>query len=398
MIAANVAAAKALEAKKAPVMYRVHEPPSREKLVALKDYLETFGIELRAGPGDPPGDVQPHPRARSATSRVPAAGHGAGAAHARPRPITARATTAISAWRWAATRISPRRSGAMPICSSTARWSRAYELGAGRADRRTKRRAMERIGEAISRLERRAMEAERETIDRYVAAYLVERVGEVLDARITGVQNFGFFATVEGIGGDGLVPVRDLGGEYFRYRRGARRRWSASRAATSSRIGQRLQAAAGGGQSGVGRAALRTARGQGAAAAAGSASRRACSSGAGGRRTSAIRASGGNRRRSCGGAAAGAAADARPSAAADRLAFHAATRPRQAIGDAPDAGWTRGCSTAVEHGVLMSTGRALLARLRARRWAQCGGGAAIGRRGRDRRGAQRSRLMPIGCS
>ncbi|WP_294286310.1 RNB domain-containing ribonuclease, partial [uncultured Sphingomonas sp.] len=36
MIAANVAAAKALEAKKAPVMYRVHEPPSREKLVALK--------------------------------------------------------------------------------------------------------------------------------------------------------------------------------------------------------------------------------------------------------------------------------------------------------------------------------------------------------------------------
>jgi ribonuclease R len=40
MIAANVAAAKALEAKKAPVMYRVHEPPSREKLVALKDYLD----------------------------------------------------------------------------------------------------------------------------------------------------------------------------------------------------------------------------------------------------------------------------------------------------------------------------------------------------------------------
>ncbi|MGQ0590823.1 MAG: ribonuclease R family protein, partial [Sphingosinicella sp.] len=40
MIAANVAAAKALEAKKAPVMYRIHEPPSREKLVALRDYLK----------------------------------------------------------------------------------------------------------------------------------------------------------------------------------------------------------------------------------------------------------------------------------------------------------------------------------------------------------------------
>jgi ribonuclease R len=49
MIAANVAAAKALEAKKAPVMYRDHEPPSREKLVALRDYLKTFDVEFALG-------------------------------------------------------------------------------------------------------------------------------------------------------------------------------------------------------------------------------------------------------------------------------------------------------------------------------------------------------------
>ena len=61
------------------------------------------------------------------------------------------------------------------------------------------------------------MEAERETIDRYVAAYLSERVGELVDCRITGVQPFGFFATVEGLGGDGLVPVSTLGADYFRY-------------------------------------------------------------------------------------------------------------------------------------------------------------------------------------
>ena len=48
MIAANVAAARALEAKKAPVMYRIHESPSREKLVALKDYLATFDLESRS--------------------------------------------------------------------------------------------------------------------------------------------------------------------------------------------------------------------------------------------------------------------------------------------------------------------------------------------------------------
>ena len=50
-----------------------------------------------------------------------------------------------------------------------------------------------------------------------VAAYLANHVGEVMEARITGVQNFGFFATIEGVGGDGLVPVRDLGTDYFRY-------------------------------------------------------------------------------------------------------------------------------------------------------------------------------------
>jgi ribonuclease R len=76
---------------------------------------------------------------------------------------------------------------------------------------------MEVTGELISTLERRAMEAERDTIDRYVAAYLSERVGDLVDCRITGVQPFGFFATVEGLGGDGLVPVSTLGTDYFRY-------------------------------------------------------------------------------------------------------------------------------------------------------------------------------------
>jgi ribonuclease R len=74
-----------------------------------------------------------------------------------------------------------------------------------------------RISEAISAAERRAMEAERETIERYVAAWLSVRVGEVFETRITGVQKFGFFATILGLGGDGLVPVSTLGAERFHY-------------------------------------------------------------------------------------------------------------------------------------------------------------------------------------
>jgi ribonuclease R len=61
------------------------------------------------------------------------------------------------------------------------------------------------------------MEAERDTIDRYVAAWLSGRVGEAFETRITGVQGFGFFATIVGLGGDGLIPVSTLGGVYFRY-------------------------------------------------------------------------------------------------------------------------------------------------------------------------------------
>src|SRR3546814_7314835 len=88
---------------------------------------------------------------------------------------------------------------------------RAFGLGPGKLTD-DEMATIERTGEHISMTERRAMEAERDTIDRYVAAFLAQHGGEVMEARITGVTNFGFFATVAGIGGDGLVPVSPLGG------------------------------------------------------------------------------------------------------------------------------------------------------------------------------------------
>jgi ribonuclease R len=84
------------------------------------------------------------------------------------------------------------------------------------------------------------MEAERETLDRYVAAYLSNKVGDVVLARITGVQPFGFFATVDGLGGDGLVPVSTLGAERFFYDEAARMLESERGDARFS-VGQRLE-------------------------------------------------------------------------------------------------------------------------------------------------------------
>jgi len=214
MIAANVAAAKALEAKKAPVMYRDHEPPSREKLVALKDYLATFGIEFALGQVVRPATFN------RIIERI-------GEADFRPQVMEQILRTQTQAY------YAPRNTGHFGLAlgsyahftSPIRRYAdlvvhralvRAYRLGeGGLTDGEAE--AMEVTGELISQLERRAMEAERETLDRYVAAYLSERVGDLVDCRITGVQPFGFFATVEGLGGDGLVPVSTLGREYFRY-------------------------------------------------------------------------------------------------------------------------------------------------------------------------------------
>jgi ribonuclease R len=218
MIAANVAAAKALEAKKAPVMYRVHEPPAREKLVALKDYLETFEVPFALGQVVKPatfnrilervGDVPFRPEIMEQVLRTQTQAYYAPANHGH---------FGLSLGSYAHF-TSPIRRYADLLVHRALVSAQALGPGGLNGDE-----DFELAGTTISKLERRAMEAERETIDRYVAAFLSERVGELVEVRITGVTNFGFFATVDGIGGDGLMPVRDLGGEYFRFDEAARR-------------------------------------------------------------------------------------------------------------------------------------------------------------------------------
>ncbi len=219
MIAANVAAAKALEGKKAPVMYRDHEPPSREKLAALKDYLETFGVPFALGQVIRPatfnhvleriGDADFRPQVMEQVLRTQTQAYYSPANHGH---------FGLGLGSYAHFTSPIRRYADLIVHRSLVA---AYGLGAGGLPAEDAA-GMEAIGETISRLERRAMEAERDTIDRYVASFLSERVGQIMEVRITGVTNFGFFATVEGIGGDGLMPVRDLGGEYFRFDEAAR--------------------------------------------------------------------------------------------------------------------------------------------------------------------------------
>ena len=242
MIAANVAAAKALESKTSPVVYRVHEPPSREKLVALRDYLATFDRKLSLGQVITPGlfnrmlkdvaDESEKAQVMEAVLRSQTqayygpqnAGHfglalGSYAHFTSPirrnaDPLGHRALVDAFVLE------QPKPAGDLPPTTGLADRDRA-DLG--------------KISDAISTAERRAMEAERDTIDRYVAAWLSGRVGETFDTRITGVQSFGFFATIVGLGGDGLVPVSTLGDDYYKYD-------EAAQALVGERSGQRYAA------------------------------------------------------------------------------------------------------------------------------------------------------------
>ncbi|WP_211371421.1 ribonuclease R [Altericroceibacterium indicum] len=224
MIAANVAAAKALESKASPVVYRIHEPPSREKLVALRDYLESFGRKLALGQVITPGlfnrmlkdvsDSSEKAQVMEAVLRSQTQAY-YGPANAGHFGLAlgsyAHFTSPIR--RYADLLVHRALVDAFGLEQPDPQNGIPAHSGLSDKDRGD----LSKITGAISDTERRAMAAERDTVDRYVAAWLASRVGEVFETRITGVQSFGFFATIVGLGGDGLVPVSTLGSDYFHY-------------------------------------------------------------------------------------------------------------------------------------------------------------------------------------
>lgn len=224
MIAANVAAAKALESKVSPVVYRIHEPPNREKLVALKDYLATFDRKLALGQVITPGlfnrmlkDVADETEKALIMEAVlrsqTQAYYGPRNAGHFGLALGSYAHFTSPIRRYADLLVHRALVDAFGLEQPVPKGDLPAQSGLSDRDRND----LTRVSEAISAAERRAMEAERETIDRYVAAWLSSRVGEVFDCRVTGVQRFGVFATIIGLGGDGLVPVSVLGDERFFY-------------------------------------------------------------------------------------------------------------------------------------------------------------------------------------
>jgi ribonuclease R len=214
MIQANVAAAETLEAKRAAVIYRVHEAPSKEKLEALREFLDGLDLKLPGAGSLKPGDFNKVlKRAKSmpvtdlineivlrsqaqAVYAAENAGH-FGLHLARYAHFT-----------------SPIRRYADLIVHRAL--IRALQFGpGGLADEETAR--LPEVAQSISEAERRAMAAERETIDRLVAGFLADRVGAEFAARVSGVTRAGLFVRLKDTGADGFVPAATIGSDYYRH-------------------------------------------------------------------------------------------------------------------------------------------------------------------------------------
>lgn len=217
MVLANVCAAETLEAKRTPCMYRVHEEPALDKLEALREFLQTLDFKLA--------------KAQTVSPRVfnKVLDRFAGTPHQRlVNDVVLRSQTQAY--------YSPDNKGHFGLAldryahftSPIRRYSdlivhrglvRALSLSDDGADALTdaEMSEMDAIGEHISMTERRAMMAERASIDRYLASFLAARVGQVFKGRISGVTRFGLFVTLEPMGGDGLVPVSTMIGDYYRF-------------------------------------------------------------------------------------------------------------------------------------------------------------------------------------
>ena len=214
MVLANVAAAEELTRLRRPLLFRVHEEPSPEKLDALRDVAEASGFTLAKGQvlktahlnrllaqavGTDFGELLNVTTLRS----MPQAyyhpenfGHFGLALRSYAHftsPIRRYADLVIhraliSGHGWGKDGLSPQDI-----------------------------EALEETAQHISDTERRSMAAERDTTDRYLAAYLSDRVGAEFAGRISGVTRFGLFVKLDETGADGLIPIRSLGREFFHF-------------------------------------------------------------------------------------------------------------------------------------------------------------------------------------
>jgi ribonuclease R len=214
MIAANVAAAETLEQRKTPLVYRVHDTPSREKLTSLREFLTSLDLPFTKTEAVRPADF----------NRILDKARDAGRSEqVSEMVLRSQAQAVYSAENYGhfglnldryAHFTSPIRRYADLIVHRAL--ITALDLGpdglsASEVDKLTP------IAQHISGTERRAMIAERETVDRLLAQFLSTKIGATFEGKISGVTRSGLFVRLAETGADGFIPASTIGQDYYRF-------------------------------------------------------------------------------------------------------------------------------------------------------------------------------------
>ena len=212
MVQANVCAAETLEQRHTPLVFRVHESPSEQKLFDLADFLSTLDIPWTKGQ---PAATERFNRLLLDTREGPHADIvNEVVLRSQMQAIYSPDNVGhfgLNLARYAHFTSPIRRYADLVVHRALIR---ALKLGDdGLTDAEIPR--LPDTAEHITATERRAMAAERDATDRYVAAFLADRVGAEFTGRITGVTRFGLFVRLDETGADGFVPAGSLGAEYF---------------------------------------------------------------------------------------------------------------------------------------------------------------------------------------
>ncbi|MDI3337671.1 ribonuclease R [Defluviimonas aestuarii] len=214
MILANVAAAEELIRLRRPLLFRVHEEPSPDKLDALREVAVASGFTLAKG------QVLRTEHLNKLLAQAEGTDFDELLNITTLRSMTQAYYNAENFGHFGLA-----LKNYAHFTSPIRRYSdlivhRALILGHSWGEDGLSPQDIEMLEETakhISDTERRSMAAERDTTDRYLASYLSERVGNEFTGRISGIARFGLFVKLDETGADGIIPIRTLGREFFHY-------------------------------------------------------------------------------------------------------------------------------------------------------------------------------------
>jgi ribonuclease R len=214
MIAANVQAAKFLDKRKIPALYRVHAPPPESKYDDLLEFLREFHLRM-----PPVGEVKPGDFS-ALLKKI------------RKRPDAGLIESVLLRAQSLAV-YSPQDSGHFGLALDayahfTSPIRRYPDLLVHRAiryalEKKTAGDYVYNAGEMASLAthcshnERRADEAERDVDERYKCAWMEKHVGSEFDGIVSGVASFGLFVELSESQISGLVHITQLPNDYYHF-------------------------------------------------------------------------------------------------------------------------------------------------------------------------------------